>query len=87
MYEPKTDLQDIDGERFYYLWTHQGYTVFHWNKNTKQLDKISSIFFIKLEDAQAQARTYMKLSDERERLAMKIRALQDEIDLLEKGGL
>lgn len=85
MYEPKTDLEDIDGERFYYLWTHQGYTVYHWNKYAKQLDKISSIFFIRLEDAQAQARAYMRLSDERERLAMKIRALQGEISQLEKG--
>ena len=86
MYEPKTDMEDIDGERFYYLWTHQGYIIFHWNKNTKQLDKISSIFFINIEDARAQARTYMGLDNERERLAMKIRALQDEIRRLEKGG-
>lgn len=84
MYEPKTDLEDIDGERFYYLWTHQGYTVYHWNKYAKQLDKISSKFFIRLEDARAHARAYIELDDERERLAMKIRALEDEINSLAK---
>ena len=86
MYECKTDLEDINGERFYYLWTHRGYIVYHWDKNTKQLDKISSKFFININDAQAHARTYMKLDDERERLTMKIKALQDEISQLEEGG-
>lgn len=82
MYECKTDLEDIDGERFYYLWTHRGYIVYHWDKNAKQLDKISSKFFININDAQAYAREYANINDVKVQLAMKIKALQDELEAL-----
>lgn len=79
MYECKTDLEDIGLERFYYLWTHNGYIVYHWNRVTKTLDKLSSKFFINLEDARACARDFINITDPKKQLMMKIHALQEEL--------
>lgn len=86
MYECKTDLEDINGERFYYLWAHGSYIVYHWNRATKSLDRISSKIFININDARTYAREYSKIPDHKEQIALKIEALQEEIRQLEQGG-
>lgn len=86
-YESKTDLEDIDGERYYYLWTSSGYIVYHWDKDLKSLDQISSDFFINIDKARACAHAHVrgesvKLSY-KERLVARIARLQQEIQDME----
>lgn len=82
-YEPKTDLEDINGERYYYLWTQGHYVVYHWDRVTQSLDQISSKFFINIEMARAYAREDAKIVDYKERLIARIQRLQQELQGLE----
>ncbi len=86
-YEPKTELEDIGEERYYYLHTYRGYIVYHWDRFTSSLEQISSNFFIKLDNAQACAREHARnmrnCTSYKERLKAQIASLQKEIEQME----
>ena len=84
-YECKTDMEQINGEIYYYVWTGRGYIVYHWNRPLGEMDRISSNFFIKLENARACARDDAKNYNYKERLKAELRYLQDELERLEEN--
>ena len=80
----KTCLEIIRGETFYFLWTGRGYRVYHWDSDKRSLDLLSSNFFIKLENARARAIAYAQSDSVTEKLRMKINALREEMEDLNK---
>lgn len=54
-YESKTCTEVINDQRFYFLWTSDGFQVFHWSTELASLGKISEKFFINIENARAYA--------------------------------
>ena len=81
-YECKTCTEVINDETYYFLWTGQGYLVYHWCTVTKSLTKISSNFFIKLENARTCARNYLTETDFKARLKARIARLQRDLEAL-----
>ena len=82
-YDMKSDLEDINGERYYYLWTRGHYIVYHWDRVTQSLEQISRDFFINIEMARACAREDAEKVDYKERLIARIQRLQEELQDLE----